>query len=66
MGAGRERGDLATDRLDSADDLMTRNNGNRGIRKLAIDHVKVGAAHAARQDLHEYTGWPGYGFIGLD
>jgi hypothetical protein len=45
---------------------MTRNNGDRGIRKLAIDHVKIGAAHATRQYLHEHIGWPGYGFIGLD
>jgi hypothetical protein len=45
---------------------MTRNHGDRGIRKLAVDHVKIGAPHATRQHLHEHLGWTGYGFIGLD
>ena len=64
--ARHERRHLATDRLDSADDLMTGNYGDRRIRQLPIDHVKVGAAHAAREDLHERIGWPGCRFIGLD
>jgi hypothetical protein len=45
---------------------MTRNHGDRGIRKLAVDHVKIGAAHATRQHLHEYALWSGDWSIALD
>ena len=61
-----EGGHLTTDGLYSANDLMTRNNGNGGIRELAIDHVEVGPADTARQHLHQDFGWPRKGFIDLD
>jgi hypothetical protein len=54
--AWHQRGHLTADGLDSSDDLMTRNNGNRGIREFAIDEVEIGAAHAACQHPDEDLG----------
>jgi hypothetical protein len=37
-----------------ADDFMARNNRPFGTIKLAIDQVKVGAAHAARVNIDQH------------
>ena len=37
-------------RLDAADDLMPRNDRQLGIGEVAVDHMQVGAANAARLD----------------
>jgi hypothetical protein len=42
-----------------ADDFMTGNNGPPGTIELAIDHMKIGAAHAARVDIDQYLPDPG-------
>src|ERR1700678_2153792 len=49
--AGLEADPLA-DRVNAADNLMSRHNGKLGIRQFAVDDVKVGAANAASLDPH--------------
>jgi len=46
-----ERRDAWSDGVDSADNFMPGNDGQVQIGKFAVDHVQVGAADAACQDV---------------
>lgn len=46
-----ETADALAQCIDPPDDLVARNDRQRRRRQLAIDHVQVGAAHAAGQHL---------------
>ena len=42
--------DPLADGVDAADDLMSRHNGQLGVRQFAVDDVEVGAADSAGLD----------------
>jgi len=47
--AGSEPIDSFSNAFDATDDLVTRNDGNRGFGQFAVDDVEIGPADAARQ-----------------
>jgi hypothetical protein len=53
-------------RRHATDDLMTRDDGNRRFRQIAVDDVQVRAADATRENLHEYLPGAWRGLVDLD
>ncbi len=47
-----EAADAFAQRIDAADNLVTRDDRQRHLRQFAIHHVQVGAAHAAGQHFY--------------
>ena len=53
--------DPFADRVNAADNLMSRHNGKLGIRQFAVDDVEIGAADAASLDAHANLARSGQG-----
>jgi hypothetical protein len=41
------------DRVDASYDFMARNNGRLRVLQLSVDHMRVGAAYAARGNIRQ-------------
>jgi len=54
--AARKTVHAVANRGDAPDDLMAWHDRKLRIRQVAIDHVQVGAAHAAREHLEQRLG----------
>jgi hypothetical protein len=55
--AARKSADTGAHFHDAADDLMSRYDGQFGMRQFAVDDVQIGTAHPARRDLdQDFTG----------
>src|SRR5262249_11163970 len=52
--AQAECGHTGSERIDLADDLMTRDDRKLGMRQVSIDHVQIGPADAACRHAHPY------------
>ncbi len=57
--ADGEPRDARPDGIDSAHDFVPRNDGHGLIGERTVDHVQVGAAHAARQNVDADFARPG-------
>ncbi len=53
-----ETADAFAQRIDAADNLVTRDDRQRRLRQLAVHHVQVGATDAASQYLDPQLPWP--------
>jgi hypothetical protein len=51
--------DPRPDRIDTADDFVTRHNRQCQIRQIAVDDMQIGAANAARGHLYAYLAGAG-------
>ena len=51
-------GDAGAERRDPADDLMAGDDRQLRVRQFAVDHMQVGAAHAAGRDLDQDLAGP--------
>jgi hypothetical protein len=64
--ADREPGDAGAERVDTADDLMTRDDRITDVGQFAVDDMKVGAADTAGAHPHPDFIRPGIGRGALD